>query len=77
MQTFLFVLIILAAIGALVSVVRGVIIMARTSREDLTGSGVSRSGLRQNRMMWRRIQFQGAAVVFVIILLLLSRGGTH
>jgi hypothetical protein len=77
MQTFLFVLIILAAIGALVSVIRGVIIMARTSREDLTGSGVSQSGLKQNRMMWRRIQFQGAAVVFVIILLLLSRGGTH
>lgn len=74
MQTFLFVLIILAAIGAVVSVVRGVLVMLRTSREDLTGGGVSQSGLQQNRMMWRRIQFQAAAVVFVIILLMMTRG---
>jgi hypothetical protein len=75
MQNFLFVLIILAAIGALVSVVRGVIIMVRTSREDLTGAGVSQSGLRQNRMMWRRIQFQAIAVALVIVLLLMARSG--
>ncbi|WP_420141931.1 hypothetical protein [Sphingomonas sp.] len=74
MQTFLFVLILLAALGALVSVVRGVIVMVRTSHEDMTGTGVSQSGLRQNRMMWRRIQFQAIAVVFCIILLMLSRG---
>jgi TRAP-type uncharacterized transport system fused permease subunit len=74
MQTFLFVLILLAALGALVSVVRGVIVMVRTSHEDMTGTGVSQSGLRQNRIMWRRIQFQAIAVVFCIILLMLSRG---
>jgi hypothetical protein len=74
MQTFLFVLIVLAAIGALVSVVRGVIIMLRTSHADLTGTGVSQSGLRQNRMMWRRIQFQALAIVFVIFFLMLARG---
>ena len=74
MQTFLFVLIILAAIGAVVSIVRGVIIMLRTSREDLTGPGVSQSGLRQNKMMWRRVQFQALAVVFVILFLLVARG---
>ncbi|UAK24868.1 HIG1 domain-containing protein [Sphingomonas nostoxanthinifaciens] len=74
MQTFLFVLIVLAAIGALVSVVRGVIIMLRTSHEDLTGTGVSQSGLRQNRMMWRRIQFQAIAIVFVVLFLLVARG---
>ena len=74
MQTFLFVLIILAALGALVSVVRGVIVMLRTSREDLEGTGVSQSGLRQNRMMWRRVQFQALAIVFVILFLLVARG---
>jgi hypothetical protein len=77
MQTFLFILIVLAAIGALVSVIRGVIIMARTSRADLTGTGPSQSGLQQNRMMWRRIQFQAIAVAVCIILLLMTRGGTH
>ena len=74
MQTFLFILIILAAIGAVVSVVRGVVIMLNTSREDLTGAGPSQSGLRQNKMMWRRIQFQAIAVVFALLFLLLARG---
>lgn len=74
MQTFLFVLIILAAVGAVVSIVRGVVIMLRTTREDMTGDGVSRSGLGQNKMMWRRVQFQALAVVFVILFMLVSRG---
>ena len=74
MQTFLLVMIILAAIGALVSVVRGVIIMLRTSREDMEGTGVSQSGLRQNKMMWRRVQFQAIAVIFVVLFLLVARG---
>ncbi len=75
MQTFLFVLIILAAIGALISVVRGVIVMARTSHADLTGTGVSQSGLKQNKMMWRRVQFQAIAIVICVVLLLISRSG--
>jgi hypothetical protein len=75
MQTFLFILIVLAAIGALVSVVRGVIIFMRTNHDAVHGpTSPIESGLAQNRMMWRRIQFQAIAVVFVIILLLLARG---
>jgi hypothetical protein len=74
MQTFLFVLIILAAIGAVVSILRGVIIMLKTSREDLEGPGPNRSGLAQNKMMWRRVQFQALAIVFVVLFLLMARG---
>ena len=74
MQTFLFILIVLAAFGAVISVIRGVIIMLRTKPEDMVGPGPSQSGLRQNRMMWRRIQFQAADVVLVILFLMLSRG---
>jgi len=74
MKTFLFILIILAIIGAVVSVVRGVIIFMQTSREDLLGNGPSQSGLKQNKMMWRRIQFQALAIVFVVLLLLVARG---
>ena len=74
MQTFLFVLIILAAIGAAVSVIRGVIIMLNTSREDLAGPGPNQSALRQNKMMWRRVQFQALAIVFVVLFLLVARG---
>jgi hypothetical protein len=74
MQTFLFVLIILAAIGAVASVVRGVIVMLRRNHDEVNGQGVSESGLQQNRMMWRRVQFQALAVVFAILFLLLARG---
>ena len=69
MKTFLFILIILAAIGALVSVIRGVIYMLRTTKEDLAGPGPNRSALAQNRMMWRRIQFQAIAVILAVFLL--------
>ncbi len=74
MQTFLFILIILAAIGALVSVIRGVVALLRTSHADLTGAGPSQSSLKQNRMMWRRIQFQAIAVVLAILFLMIARG---
>lgn len=75
MQTFLFVLIILAAIGALVSLIRGIVIFLQTSQKDLTGTGPSVSGLRQNKMMWRRVQFQALAVVLVVLFLMLGRAG--
>lgn len=74
MQTFLFILIVLAAIGAVVSIIRGVIAMLRANRDEVDGKGVSVSGLQQNRMMWRRIQFQAAAVVLAILFLMIARG---
>lgn len=74
MKTFLLVLIILAAIGAVVSVVRGVIAMLSVHRDAIDGNGVSQSGLQQNRMMWRRVQFQAIAVVLAIIFLMIARG---
>lgn len=73
MQTFLFVCVILCAIGALAALVRGIVIFLKTTEQDLMGTGPSVSAMRQNKMMWRRIQFQGLAVVFVVLFLLLSR----
>lgn len=73
MQTFLFILVALLAIGALVSLVRGVIIFMTTTREDIMSGSVSQSGLRQNRMMWRRVQFQAAAVLVAALLMWLAR----
>ncbi len=73
MKTFLFILIIVCALGAVISVVRGVIAMLRQDHARLNNEGVSESSLQQNRMMWRRIQFQGLAIVFVVILLMLAR----
>lgn len=75
MQTFLFILIIVAAIGALVSVVRGVIIFMQTQHDGVHGNGPIESGLKQNKMMWRRIQFQAIAIIAIVLFLLMARGG--
>lgn len=75
METVLVILAIVFAIGALVALVRGIVIFLRTTDEELRrspGAGPSRSSLRQNAMMWRRIQFQALAVVAVVLLLLLA-----
>ena len=74
MQTFLLIVIIVAAIGALVSVGRGVIIFMRTQHDDVHGNGPIESGLKQNRMMWRRIQFQAIAIIAIVLFLLIARG---
>jgi hypothetical protein len=73
MQTFLVILIVLAVLGAVGALVRGIIIFLRTTEADLKGPGLNTSGLRQNKMMRMRIMFQALAVIFVILLLLLSR----
>lgn len=74
MQTFLFILIILCAIGAVGAVVRGVILMLKANHDELNGGGVSKSAIAQNRMMWRRVQFQAIAVVLAILFLMIARG---
>jgi len=76
MKLFFGILIIVCMVGAVVSIVRGVIAMLHQDRTRLNSEGVSESSLQQNRMMWRRIQFQGAAVILVVILLMLARSQT-
>lgn len=74
MQTFLFVLILLAAAGVVVSLVRGIVQFMRTQHNAVHGpDSPIESGLQQNRMMWRRIQFQAIAIIFVVIFLLVAR----
>ena len=75
MQTFLIILLALAAIGAVVALIRGIVIFLRTSSADLKGGpdGLNMSGVRQNKMMRMRILFQALAVIFAVLLLLLKR----
>jgi len=75
MQTILAILVVLLAIGALVALVRGIIVFLRTKDEELRrdpSAGPSESSLKQNNMMWRRIQFQALAVIAAVLLLLLA-----
>ncbi len=75
MQTILFILIILFALGALFALIRGIVAFLRTTDEELRRDpalGPSQSSLKQNSMMWRRIQFQALAVIAAVLLMLLA-----
>ena len=55
--------------------VRGIVTFLRTTDEELRRDpqeGPSPSSLKQNQMMWRRIQFQALAVIAAVLLLLLA-----
>lgn len=75
-MSILTILLILAIIGAVVMLVRGIIAFLKTTEADLNGDGPgpSASGLKQNKMMQGRVAFQALAVVIVVIMLAMSRG---
>ena len=65
MQTFVFVLVILAALATLFVLAKGVIGMAQG--KDITG-------MRSQRLMRQRVLLQAVAIAFVVIFLLLASG---
>ena len=71
------ILLVLAIIGAVAMLVRGIIAFLRTTEADLKSdsTGPSTSGLKQNKMMQGRVAFQALAIVIVVLMLALSRSG--
>ncbi|HEX8215220.1 MAG TPA: twin transmembrane helix small protein [Allosphingosinicella sp.] len=67
MQTLLIILIVLAAGATLFVLAKGVIGMAQG--KDVTGA-------RSQDLMRKRVMFQAAAIVFVVLLLMLAGGKT-
>ena len=65
MQTFLMILIILAALATLFVLVKGVIGMA--PGKDITG-------VRSQGLMRQRVMLQAVAIIFVILFILVARG---
>ena len=65
MSTFLFVLVVLAALATLYVLVKGVIGMAQ--QKDLTG-------MRSQGLMRQRVMLQAVAIIFVILFILVARG---
>ena len=66
MQTLLIILIVLGAGATLYILVRGIVGMAQG--RDITGQ-------RSQELMRKRVLFQALTIVFVILILLLMRGG--
>ena len=62
-------------IMAVVSLVRGIVAFLRSTKADLDtpGTGATPMQLKQNKMMFNRIMFQGLAIVVVALLLLFNR----
>ncbi len=65
MQTFLMILIVLAALATLYVLVKGVIGMAQG--KDITG-------VRSQGLMRQRVMLQAVAIIFVILFILVARG---
>lgn len=75
MDTFLVILIVLAAIGALVSLIRGIVAFLQSTEADLKagGTGPTAASAQQNKMMFARVGFQALAVLLCVALLALNR----
>jgi hypothetical protein len=73
-NAIIIILLVLAMIGALVMLVRGIVSFLKTTEADLKGEGPSQSSLRQNKAMMGRITFQALAILIVAVLLLVNSG---
>ena len=75
MTYFLIAVLVVLMIMVVVSLVRGIAAFLQGTREDLErpeSSGPSEMQLKQNKMMYARIMYQGIAIVIVAILLFAS-----
>jgi hypothetical protein len=75
-MTFFFALIVVAlALGALYSLIRGLVAFLKAAEIDLKNpsSGASASSVLQNKMMMNRLLYQGAAIVVLLFMAGLSR----
>lgn len=75
MNTFLTILLILFAVMAVVSLVRGIVAFLQTTKIDLESGGENSKAMMeaQNRAMFSRIKYQALAIAVVAVLLLINR----
>ena len=69
-------LVIVLALATLFTLVRGIAAFLASTKEDLErpeSSGPTANQLLQNKLMFRRILFQGATIVVVAIILFSAR----
>jgi hypothetical protein len=58
----------------LVSLLRGLNAFRQSMDGNLDAEGVTQLQLKQNKMMWARIKYQGATIIVVVILLAIAGG---
>ena len=73
---YVLILVLVGLMGmTLFSLLKGLNAFRQTIDGSLDPEGALRLQMEQNRMMWARIKYQGAAVAVVMILLAVSGGG--
>ena len=74
MEVFLIILIVVFAIMAVVSLIRGIVAFLKTTRIDLENGSenVTEMQIRQNKAMFARIKYQALAIVAVAVLLVIA-----
>lgn len=75
MNTFLYIVLALIVIMVVVSLIRGIVAFMQSTKLDLEGDSdrVKEMQLRQNRAMFARVKYQGAAILVVIVILMFNR----
>jgi Hypoxia induced protein conserved region len=75
MTIFLTIIVIVCALGAVFSLVRGLVAFLKAAEIDLKNPtvGASASSLQQNKMMTNRLLFQGAAILAIVLIMALAR----
>ena len=77
MNTFLAILLIGAMLATLATLILGIVSFLKTAGEEArSDAGPSDASLRSNRLMMRRIQFQGLAI-FIIALIFFFGATKH
>ncbi len=76
-MTWIFIIVIAALMGlTLYSLVRGIVAFMQSTQQDLNrpdSAGPSEMQLLQSKMMFRRILFQGAAILVAMVMLKASQ----
>jgi Hypoxia induced protein conserved region len=73
MSALLIVLILVAAAGAVIAVVRGLHAFANMQPADVDQDGIPKSLGIQNKMMFARVKWQAIAIILVVVLLAVSQ----
>ncbi len=73
MTPLIIILILIAAGGAVVAVVRGLHAFANMQPADVDKDGIPKSLGVQNKMMFARVKWQAIAVILVVLLLVISQ----
>lgn len=72
MSLFLILLLVAVILAVVFVLIKGLVNMAQTTREDLEGEGPSDRAIRSNKLMQQRIMLQALAIGLIAIILLFA-----